>query len=203
MRTFGIITFLLGFVPASMWGAIEIDRSDEAFFNAATKELTAIRDGKRGLVMQTLVERLDQATPNTKIRAVTTDESTWHPNDRKGTRSHLVPQDTKIQGAERKTPTAAIVYLHPSRVDSQLSLYKLGTFAYFLAMAADLNAGQFSSDYRVRERRATFFVNAWRDSFGYSMLATSDNVTTPDYQKAKQAGLLTDEQKPNFPILSE
>jgi hypothetical protein len=160
-----------------------------------------MRTGSRGIVCQALIERLDGAPAMTIIRPVTEDEATWHPNDKRGTRSHIVPQDTKIQGAERRQPTGTVVYLHPSRVDPNLSLYKLGTMVYFLAMAADLNTGQFSSDYRLRERRAVFFSNAWKDSRGYTLLSISDNVSTPDYQKAKQDGLLTEDQKGNFPLL--
>ncbi len=199
LRVF-LVTFLLG--PAAAMAAVEIDRNDEVFYNWASKELDAMRSGKRGLVPQTLVERLDGAAATTTVRPVTSDEETWHPNDRKGTRSHIIPQDTKIQGAERRQPTNAVAYIHPSRVDPNLSLFKLGTFVYFLAMAADLNTGQFSADYRIRERRAIFFSNAWKDSFGYPLLSISDNVPTPDYRSAKEANLLTEDQKESFPILN-
>jgi hypothetical protein len=201
MKTLRLFFLLTLWAPVAASAAVEIDRQDEAFLASVSKELQAMRTGSRGIACQALIERLDGSPAMTIIRPVTEDETTWHPNDKKGTRSHIVPQDTKIQGAERRQPTGAVVYLHPSRVDPSLSLYKLGTMVYFLAMAADLNTGQFSSDYRLRERRAVFFSNAWKDSLGYTLLSISDNVPTPDYQKAKQDGLLTEEQKGNFPIL--
>lgn len=201
MKTLISLLFL-GFCFSTVaQAAVEIDGKDEAFSSAVSRELDRMRSGKRGMISQTLLERLDASTATTTIRPVTADEETWHPNDRKGTRSHLVPQDTKIQGAERRQPTGAILYIHPSRVDPALSLFKLGTFVYFLALASDLNTGQFFSDYRIRERRAVFFSNAWKDSAGYPLLTTSDNVPTPDYQFAKEQGLLTEDQKNTFPLL--
>ena len=201
MKTLHILFFITLWAPVAAMAAVEIDRQDEAFLASVSKELQAMRVGARGVACQALVERLDGSMVMTHIRPVTEDEASWHPNDKKGTRSHIVPQDTKIQGAERKVPTGAVVYVHPSRVDPNLSLYKLGTLVYFLSMAADLNTGQFSADYRLRERRAVFFSNAWKDSLGYSLLTASDNVPTPDYQKAKLDGALIEEQKANFPLL--
>jgi hypothetical protein len=201
MKTLRILILALFLAPVAAMAAVEIDTTDVSFLNSVTKELDLMRAGTRGVVCKTLMERLDAAPMATIIRPVTADEQTWHPNDRKGTRSHIIPQDTKIQGAERKQPTGAYLYLHPSRIDPSLSLFKLGTFVYFLAQAADLNQGQFSADYRIRERRAIFFSNAWKDSLGYPVLSISDNVPTPDYQKAKQDGLLMEEEKQNFPIL--
>lgn len=154
MKTLRLFFLLTLWAPVAASAAVEIDRQDEAFLASVSKELQAMRTGSRGIACQALIERLDGSPAMTIIRPVTEDETTWHPNDKKGTRSHIVPQDTKIQGAERRQPTGAVVYLHPSRVDPSLSLYKLGTMVYFLAMAADLNTGQFSSDYRLRERRA-------------------------------------------------
>jgi hypothetical protein len=201
MKTLRLLILLLLLAP-NLMAAIEIDGNDVAFFNAVSKELNLMRSGHRGLVSQALIERLDGSNAPTVIRAVTSDEETWHPNDRKGSRSHIVPQDTKIQGAERRQPTGAVIYIHPSRIDPSLSLFKLGTFVYFLSMAADLNTGQFSSDYRLRERRAVFYSNAWKDSQKLPLLNVSDNVPTLDYQKAKDDGLLAEDQKSNFPIIA-
>jgi hypothetical protein len=202
MKTFLLVILGLLWAPVTVHAAIEIDRQDAAFYKFVSAELDAMREGKRGPICAALVERLDLSTATTIIAPVTSDESTWHPNDKKGTRSHVLPMDTKIQGAERREFTGARLFLHPSRIDPRLSLYKLGTFVYCLAIAADLNYGQFSTDYRVRERRAVFFSNAWKDALGYALITVSDNVPTSDYQKAKKDGQLISENKDNFPILA-
>lgn len=182
-------------------GEVEVDVADPEFSRYVEAELTHLREGDRGLACQVLVDRLDKAQAVTQIKPLTRDDSTWHPNDRKGVRSHVVPQDVEVRGAARSSPTDAILFLHPSRINPKLSSFKLGTFVHELSDALDLNRGTFSGDYRVRERRATFYQNAWRDSLGVPLLELSGGVPTTDYQWAKEMDLLTDENKELFPIL--
>lgn len=189
--------------PEVGWSRIVVDSSDGQFSRFVEKELSLMRDSKRGVVCQELVRRLDSATATTTIKPITKDEGTWHPNDRKGTRSHVVSMDTKVRGAARTTPTDATVYVHPSRIDPALSLFKLGTFAHLLATAMDLNMGTFSGDYKIQEKRAAFFRNGWKDSLGLEQVLVSDRVPTADYKEAKASGLLTPENAALFPILME
>src|ERR1044071_2538696 len=196
-----LLFFMAATLPGLVRAEIEIDSSDVEFSSHVTTELDLMRQGKRGVVCQTLVDRLNHSQATTTIKPVTKDERTWHPNDRKGTRSHTVPVDTKLRGAARTIPISAVIYLHPSRIDPHLSLFKLGTFVHELAMAADLNSGTYSGDYRIEERRASFFKNAWRDSQGSSPVGVSDRVETIDYQEAKKLGLLISENSSFFPIL--
>ena len=180
---------------------LRVDPSNPTFAANAQKEIEAMRSGKRGIVCQALIERLDVATATTTVRPLTSDESTWHPNDPKGTRSHTVALDTRIRGGERTKPTNADIFIQMARVDSTMSLYRLGTFVHELALAADLNDGRFSADYRTREKRASFYRNAWLDSLGLRALAVSDRVPTPEYSEAKNRGFITEANKPNFPLL--
>jgi hypothetical protein len=198
-KAFYAMAFVL-FIHGFLLAGISIE-GDDTFRSNVTKELQSMREGKRGLVPQTLIERLDISTAATTIKPITNEEETWHPNDRKGTRSFVVPVDTKIRGGQRNVPTGAIVYIHPNRVDPSLSLYRLGTFAYQLAVAADLNRGEFSGDYKIREKRAVFFRNAWCDSLKYSVIDVSGRIPTKEYQTAKSKGLINDENKDRFPIL--
>lgn len=200
---FGVLSTLLVLAgPASVCQAIlRVDSADPAFATLAENEIEAMRSGKRGLVPRTLIERLQAERATTTIHPLTSDESNWHPNDLKGTRSHTVARDTRVRGAERDTPTNADVYIHPSRVDPNLSLFKLGTFVHELAIAADLNDGRFSADYRTREKRASFYRNAWLDSMGLKPIAVSDRVPTPEYGKAKERGLLNEDNAPYFPLM--
>jgi len=202
-------TFLFGFIILSgvfletspAYAEIVVDQSFLVFYSQVETELGLIRDGKRGIACQELIRRLDASPVTTTIAPITEDERTWHPNDRKGTRSHVVPQDTKLRGGARNIPTPAILYLHPTRIDPSLSLYKLGTFVHELANAADLNRGEFSGDYKTAEKRASFFRNAWRDSFGWSLMTMSGQVPIPEYQNAKKGGMISLDFASYFPIL--
>lgn len=196
-----IFTALMIYVTANVQAVLVVDSTDPDFERLVSTELLFIKERKRGLACQILLERLQAASATVTIKPVTKDENTWHPNDRRGTRSHTVALDTKIQGAERLTPTPADVFIHPSRIDPKLSLFKVGTFVRELAMALDLAEGHFSKDYRMRERRAFFFVNAWRDALNLSLISTSDRIETTDYQYAKNEGLLSVENASLFPLI--
>src|SRR5258706_12783065 len=102
-----------------------VSDADPYFSTLVNKEIKLMREGKRGVVCKTLMDRIDRSSTTTTIEPLTRDEKTWHPNDRKGTRSHVVPLDTKIRGSARKIPISVILYLHPSRIDPALSLFKL------------------------------------------------------------------------------
>lgn len=193
-----IMTTLLG-VPAH--AKLIIEAGDTQFYSQVSQEIAKMREGARGLACQILIQRIEEADATVTIKEVTSDEKTWHPNDRRGTRSHVVPGDTRIQGAARSTPTSSTLYLHPSRIDPALSLFKLGTFVQQLAASADLARGEFSGDYKVREKRATFFVNGWREALKLPLVPTSDNVPTPEYQQALQSNLINEENTGRFPIL--
>jgi hypothetical protein len=190
------------FLACPLFSAIEVSDEIPIFKTLVENELGLMREGKRGVVCQVLIERLDQSSSTTTIKPLTKDENSWHPNDPKGTRSHVVALDTRVRQAARKIPTSVILYLHPSRIDPDLSLFKLGTFVHELAEAADLNAGLFSGDYQIQERREAFFRNAWRESLGLSLIEVSGRTSTKDYGEAKRRGLIDKKFAPFFPILN-
>lgn len=198
----GLLSFMIVLGgKSSAVGALVIDASDPVFQENVQKEISLIRSGKRGIAPQELLDRIESSEATTTIRPITADETTWHPNDRRGTRSHVVPKDTRIRGARRSVPTSATLFLHPARVDPSMSLFKLGTFVYELAMAMDLNMGEYSGDYRIREKRAMFFRNAWFDAMRLPLVGISNRIETTEYQQAKELGLVTEENKTSFPIL--
>ena len=196
-----LFLFLMLLIPKLGWTSI-IMEGDEAFQTKLNKELNLMRNGDRGPVCRELLRRLDTSFSTTTIRPITSDEETWHPNDRKGTRSYVVAADTKLRGGERTSATAAILYLHPSRIDPGLSLFRLGTLVYELSTACDLNLGQFSSDFKTREKRAVFFRNAWCDALHFNLIEISNRIPTTEYQKAKTKGLIQDSYSNYFPILN-
>lgn len=187
----------LSFVHAE----ILIFNGDAQFYSQVENELESMRDGRRGIVCQELINRLDKSSAWTHIKPLTSDQQTWHHNDRKGTRSHVVAVDTKIRGAARTVPTNAIIYVHPNRIDPAFSLFKLGTFAQLLATAMDLNFGSFSSDFKISQKRAFFFRNAWRDAMRLETIPLADRVPTLEYQNAKKENLIRAENSALFPIL--
>lgn len=178
-----------------------IDQSDPEFATMVENELDRLRRGDRGLACQQLARRFDMASATTTITPLTREESTWHPNDRKGFRSHVVPQDVKVRGAARPDPTQAVFYLHPNHINPKISSYKLGTFVHVLSEATDLNEGAFPGSRRIREKRASFYRNAWRDSQGYPLLNMSGGGATTEYQEARKLGLVLEENSDKFPIL--
>jgi hypothetical protein len=80
-------------------------------------------------------------------------------------------------------------------------LFRLGTFAYELSIAMDLNYGQYSGDFKVREKRATFYRNAWCDAAKFPLIEMSGRVPAKEYQAAKAKGLIVEENAAYFPIL--
>jgi hypothetical protein len=188
-------------VPVPGQAALVVDETDAEFVRLVNAELEAMRSGQRGVVSKQLVGRLDAAAVTTTIKMLGPDESTWHPNDHRGTRSHVVAGDTKLRGAARTQPTSATVFLHKPRVDPSMSLYRLGTFVHELSLAADLNEGRFKGDYPGREKRATFYRNGWLDAMRYKLVLVSDRIPTPEYSRAKELGLLTEDNAAAFPIL--
>jgi hypothetical protein len=201
MKVFLLLIWGILTVASNGKAAVRVDEADVEFKILVDNELEAMRTGKRGLVCQTMVERMDKLTVDTTIKPITNDEKTWHPNDPKGTRSHVVAVDTIMRSGSRKAPTAAVLYLNKLRANPKLSVFKLGTFVHSMATAMDLNMGVFSGDYKVREKRASFFRNAWRDSMSLGYFETSGDVKTHDYQLAKKMGLIIPENKDYFPIL--
>lgn len=99
-------------------------------------------------------------------------------------------------------PTEALLYLHPNRINPDFSVFKLGTFAHQLSFTLDLNTGNFSGDYRIREKKASFHRNAWRDSLGYPLLDLAGNIQITEYQEAKARELIKKENAEFFPILN-
>jgi len=142
-------------------------------------------------------------TTTTTIKPLTRDEMTWHPNDSRGVRSHVVADDFKVRGAARMDPTPATIYLHFTRINPKFSAYKLGTFVHQLSEAFDLNTGRFSGKYQIRERRSSFYRNAWRDSLGFPVLEMAGDIEIKDYKVAKESGYINDDYRDQFPILKE
>lgn len=201
MRYFSRVMVLLLFISPCLRAAIEIDQSDNSFYINVKDEIKKMKTGARGLACKALVEQMEAASANILIRPLTRDENTWHPNDKKGKRSHVVAMDTKIRDAAREKPTNATIFLSDDQVNPKLSLFRVGGFVRYFALGMDLARGQFSDSYILRQKRSVFFQNAWRDSMGFELLDNSSRIPTDEYQKAKAAGLIIEEFSEFFPIM--
>jgi hypothetical protein len=148
--------------------------------------------------LQLLYQRMLHSSVPITIRSVTDDASTFHvsearmaPGDRplaRRRRSHTDPSDSKRRGAERDTPTGSIIFVNPYRIIPSDNTYKRGTFVHELVHAFDLANGLYNSDVEIRERRAIFFQNMWRETKGKDPREDyHGRFVTDDYQKAVRA----------------
>jgi hypothetical protein len=142
-----------------------------------------------------LYERMLHSSVPITVRSVTDDVSTWHvkearmdPDDRpiaRERRSHTDPSDLKGRGAERDEPTGSTIFINPFRIDPSDTSYESGTFVHELVHALDLAYGLYNSEKEIRERRAVFFQNMWRDARRDSLRESyHGDFVTDDYQRA-------------------
>jgi hypothetical protein len=148
--------------------------------------------------LQLLYERLLHSPVPIGIVSVSDDASTWHIDElrmaprRRPTaserRSHTAPSDSKPRGAERDTPTGSTIFINPFRLDPVDETYEHGVFVHELVHALDLAYGLYNSEKEIRERRAVFFQNMWRDAEGERFRKNyHGDFVTEDYQKAVKA----------------
>ena len=126
-----------------------------------------------------------QASPAAiRIRPITDDRATWHPDGNR-TRGHADPDDKRPKHEGRSKPADATVFIPPGAVDPTASHWRSGVLVHELTHALDLANGRYSPDLSVRERRATFMQNVWRNQIG-SGARTSYHGRFPtlDYQEA-------------------
>jgi hypothetical protein len=89
------------------------------------------------------------------------------------------------------------VFIPPDSVDPRSSHWRAGVLAHELTHALDLANGRYNRDATVRERRATFMQNAWRDHIGSELrVSYHGRFPTPDWQEAKRRGAI--EQYANY-----
>ena len=121
------------------------------------------------------------------ISPISNNPKTWHSFlDRK--RSHTEPLDGKAKRLGRTIPTSCVIYVDPEKVIFQ---DKSGVLVHELVHAIDLAYGRYNRDYKIRERRAVFMQNLWRDVNGYSLRKTyHSRFSVIDYQQAKQKGIV-------------
>ena len=124
------------------------------------------------------------------IRPLTSERATWG-SDGDPDRAHTRPDDGQPKHQGRASPTDATIYLNRDGVEPGRPRYKGGVLVHELQHALDLSAGRYHPDVTVRERRAVFMQNVWRQQIGYRMRdAYRARFPTQDYQTAAARGEL-------------
>ena len=133
------------------------------------------------------------AAPGTiTFRQMTDDPGTWS-NDGDSNRGHTEPNDSRPKREGRTKPTNATVFLPQSAVEPGTPRWKSGLLVHELVHALDLASGRYNRDYIVRERRAVFMQNIWRQHVGYKLrVSYHGQFDTMDYQDASRSGATAD-----------
>ena len=113
------------------------------------------------------------AAPGTiTFRQMTDDRATWS-NDGDPDRGHTEPADGRPKREGRTQPTNATIFIPEAAVKPGSARWKSGLLVHELVHALDLADGRYNRDYTVRERRAVFMQNIWRQHVRYQLRAIS------------------------------
>lgn len=137
-----------------------------------------------------LIQSIKRSSSTITIKPITNDQSTWHKSGKKS-RSHTKALDNKSRGAERNTATNSIIYINTNRITRTHKTYNSGTLIHEIVHASDLANGKYHSSYSIREKRAVFFQNIWRNTHSKKLRTDyHGRFETNEYQEAKKAGKL-------------
>lgn len=139
-----------------------------------------------------LIDAVNEAALLIRIRPVTDDPGTWH---RSGVSSRSHTRVVRQRDRERKQSAnlRAVIYINPARIEPGHKSYKRGTLIHELVHALDLVRDRYHSDYVIREKRAVFFQNIWRQAHGKRMRRHYHNkFDTLEYSQAEDAGRVDD-----------
>ncbi len=183
-----ILFFLcsLTLIPATLNAQIEI-LGDESFKIQVQK---CLEEGKVvSAHIKRLIETAENAAVVIKIRPISDDPATFHKRAKKDAKCRTVPSDKAKPDLARSEPTGATIYLRGGSVDPGNKAYNKGNTMHELALAVDLATGHYHADQNIREKRAVFFQNIWRDAHDKSLRNRfSGTCTTEEYAKAKANG---------------
>lgn len=124
------------------------------------------------------------------FRQMTDDPATWS-NDGDPDRGHTEPADSRPKRAGRTQPTGATIFVPRSALEPGSARWNSGLLVHELVHALDLAGGRYNRDYTVRERRAVFMQNIWRQHAGHRLrVAYHGKFATVDYQYALRRGAI-------------
>jgi hypothetical protein len=137
-----------------------------------------------------LIQNIKNSSSTITIKPITNDQSTWHKSGKKS-RSHTKALDSKSRSAERNTATNSIIFINTNRITKTHKTYNSGTLVHEIVHASDLANGKYHGNYPIREKRAVFFQNIWRNAHSKKLRTDyHGRFETTEYQDAKKAGKL-------------
>jgi len=137
-----------------------------------------------------LVAAAAAAPGSIRVRQLTDDPATWS-GDGDRNRGHTEPADGRPKREGRTTPTDATIFVPLAALEPGNARWNSGLLVHELTHALDLASGRYNRDYTVRERRATFMQNLWRQHVGAELrVSYHDRFATLDYQHAVRSGEL-------------
>ena len=101
------------------------------------------------------------APKSVSFRPIIDDPVTWH-RDGDRNRGYTDPADGGKKSLGRSQPTDAVIYIPRHAVEPGSPRWKSGLLVHELVHALDLIEGRYHPSDPVRERRATFVQNVWR-----------------------------------------
>ncbi len=181
-----LLLFIINPVPPAK-ADIVIEGSN-IFKEKVKSNLSAARRSSKHLAR--LIQRIDNSSSTITIKAITNDPSTWHKSGKKS-RSHTKALDDLKRGAERSAATSSIIYINKNRITQTHKTYNSGILIHEIVHASDLANGKYHHSYPIREKRAIFFQNIWRDTHSKKLRTDYHRrFETTEYQQAKKAGEL-------------
>lgn len=137
-----------------------------------------------------LIQSIKNSPSTITIKPITNDQSTWHKSGKKS-RSHTKALDSKSRGAARNTATNSIIFINTNRITKTHKTYNSGTLIHEIVHALDLANGKYHGSYPIREKRAVFFQNIWRNAHSKKLRTDyHGRFETTEYQNAKKSGKL-------------
>ncbi|MFH1147985.1 MAG: hypothetical protein V1736_09810 [Pseudomonadota bacterium] len=183
---FGLTPLLRNECHAGIEVRIIDQNSSGASFAANVNRFLKSIEGSSNEHLKAIVRAARNSPTKIMVSPITDDRSTWH-KDGDRTRSHTEPLDGKPKKLGRSASTPCVIYMSPSRLDPNDRSYGQGTFAHELVHAIDLAYGRYHTDVELRERRAVFVQNLWRNANGYRLRDSyHGGFATLDYQCAKE-----------------
>lgn len=155
------------------------------------RQLQSALDGLKASevpLMRELHAAVSAAPKSVSFRPITDDPATWH-RDGDRNRGYTDPADGGKKSLGRSQPTDAVIYIPRIAVEPGSPRWKNGLLVHELVHALDLVEGRFHPSDPVRERRATFVQNVWRQHIGYPLRESyHGRFPTLDYQEAVSTG---------------
>ena len=131
-----------------------------------------------------LIEKVNDSPLKISIRPLTDNPDTWHRGG-DATRSHTKAKKRKSEITGIRQISQAAIYINPSRILRSDKTYSHGTLIHEFVHALDMVSNRYHEDHVIREKRAVFFQNIWREAHGRRLRKHyHKKFETREYQQA-------------------